>query len=501
MRTVLSGAALAATVLAPWGLAAGATPPAWFGYAGNAQHTAPAPAAAQNLTKILWSTPVDLDPQYDGDALLIHYASPMITGHNTVLIAVKTGATGGWQMEGHAGTTGTRIWTATSDYVLPPSSGWTPSYPAALSKKERLFFAGAGGTVLYRDTPDKATGASGRLAFYGLANWTANEAALTNSVMVDTPITSDARGDIYFGFVVTGSNPLNLVSGIARIGVGGKMKWVSATAAAGDSGITQVAMNCAPAVSADGKSIYITVSNGSAGDLLKLNADTLKTEAKVALTDPSSGEPAWVTDLSTASPTIGPDGDVYYGVLENPFPDHDDRGWLLHFDATLATLKTPGSFGWDDTVSVVPASLIPSYSGGSAYLLMTKYNNYEGIGPLGDGMNKIAILDPDNTQQDEYSTTPVRVMKEVQTQLGPTASPEGGVYEWCINSAAVDSHTGAVFAGSEDGHMYRWNLTANSLSQALMLNAPTPEAYTPSLVGPDGTVYSINNATLYALGN
>jgi hypothetical protein len=132
---------------------------------------------------------------------------------------------------------------------------------------------------------------------------------------------------------------------------------------------------------------------------------------------------------------------------------------------------------------------------------MTKYNNYLGIDSLGDGKNKIAILDPDHTQQDEYSTTPVTVMKEVQTQLGPTASPAGGVYEWCINSAAVDAHTGAVFAGSEDGHMYRWSLATNTLSQALLLNAPTGEAYTPSLVGPDGTVYSINNATLYALGN
>lgn len=491
-----------ASLLAPWAAAAGAAPPAWFGYAGNAQHTAPAPAAAQNLTKKLWSTPVDLDPQYSQDELLIHYASPMITAGNTVVIAVKTGATGGWQMEGHAGATGKRIWTTTSDYVVPSNSnGWTPSYPAALSSRERLFFAGAGGTVLYRDSPNAATGASGRLAFYGLSNWSMYSAQLTQTVMVDTPITSDAHGNIFFGFVVTGSNPLNLASGIARIGAGGKMNWVSATKAANDSGITQVAMNCAPAISADGKSIYITVSNGSAGDLLKLNADNLKTEGKVALVDPSSGEPAWVNDISSASPTIGPDGDVYYGVLENPFPNHDDRGWLLHFNGTLATLKTPGSFGWDDTVSVVPTSAIPGYTGGSAYLLMTKYNNYMDVGPLGDGQNKIAILDPDNTQSDEYSTTPVTVMKEVQTQLGPPGAPGGGLYEWCINSAAVDAYTGSVFAGSENGSLFRWNLAANSLSQNLILNAPRGEAYTPSLVGVGGTVYAINNATLYAIGN
>ena len=31
-------------------------------------------------------------------------------------------------------------------------------------------------------------------------------------------------------------------------------------------------------------------------------------------------------------------------------------GWLLHFNADLDKLRTPGSFGWDDTVSIVPAS-------------------------------------------------------------------------------------------------------------------------------------------------
>ena len=39
---------------------------------------------------------------------------------------------------------------------------------------------------------------------------------------------------------------------------------------------------------------------------------------------------------------------------------------------------TAGSFGWDDTASIVPTSMVPSYAGTSAYLLMTKYNNYGG---------------------------------------------------------------------------------------------------------------------------
>src|SRR5262249_21261309 len=158
-------------------------------------------------------------------------------------------------------------------------------------------------------------------------------------------------------------------------------------------------------------------------------------------------------DDGTASPTIGPDGDVYYGVLENPFPENNDRGWLLHFDRNLTVTKTPGAFGWDDTASIVPANLVSNYGGSSTYLLMTKFNNYLGIG-TGNGQNKIAIVDPQATESDPI--TGATVMKEVITALGQTS--EGtGVKEWCINSAVVDPVTKSVIAGSEDGKLYRWD--------------------------------------------
>ncbi len=216
------------------------------------------------------------------------------------------------------------------------------------------------------------------------------------------------------------------------------------------------------------------------------------------LTDPLSGNDATLPDDASASPTVGPDGDVYYGVLENPFPENNDRGWLLHFDSTLAVTKTPGAFGWDDTATLVPASMVPSYHGASTYLLMSKYNNYAGIG-TGNGVNRIAILDPKATQTDPV--TLVTVMKEVMSITGPTPDPAlPRVKEWCINSAAVDPATKSILANSEDGRLYRWDLVTNTLSQTVVLTPGIGEAYTPTVIGADGKVYAINNAILFAVG-
>jgi hypothetical protein len=172
---------------------------------------------------------------------------------------------------------------------------------------------------------------------------------------------------------------------------------------------------------------------------------------------------------------------------------------MLQFTPDLATEGAPGSFGWDNTVAVVPVK--DTVPGKSRYYLMSKYNNYYGCGN-GDGHNQIAILDPRKTQKDHYSTA--TVMKEVETILSPhqvPGEPPGAVYEWCINSAVVDRDRKSVIANAEDGYTYRWDLTTNTLAEMLNLNQPLCEAYTPTLIGPDGTIYAINDATLYAIGN
>ncbi|HEX4591012.1 MAG TPA: PEP-CTERM sorting domain-containing protein, partial [Gemmataceae bacterium] len=65
--------------------------------------------------------------------------------------------------------------------------------------------------------------------------------------------------------------------------------------------------------------------------------------------------------------------------------------------------------------------------------------------------------------------------------------------------AAVDPVDGIVLANSEDGHLYRWDLATNSFTQVIDLTSGIGEAYTPTLIGPDGTVYAINDAVLYAV--
>jgi hypothetical protein len=482
--------------------AAGVDGPAWWSFGRDAQHAATGAIATQDLNRISWSTPLDLAPVHTaGGALLVHYGSPVVTSHNTVVLPVKTGATGGFRVEARSGGNGGLIWSAATDYQLPPHN-WVPSYNLALTAGNRLYLPGAGGKLLVKDDADASSGALRTVVFYGAAAYSAAPASFDAGVFINTPLTLDAQGNVFFGFTVTGANAAGLVSGIARVDANGNGSWISAAFVAGDATIDKVAMNSAPALSADGKTLYVAVNTvpaaGQGGYLLALDATTLTLKRKALLLDPAFATPARISDDGTASPTVGPDGDVFFGVLESTFGTHNARGWLLHFDATLATQFVPGGFGWDDTASIVPASMVPSYTGGSSYLLMTKYNDYAGIG-TGQGANRLALIDPHATQIDSISG--LTIMKEVFTILGPTfeSGTSGPVREWCINTAAVDPLTKSILVNSEDGYLYRWDVSTNRLTQRIQLTSGIGESYTPTAIGADGAVYAVNNAVLFSI--
>jgi hypothetical protein len=474
----------------------------WATHAHDAQHTGVSQVASQSLAKIHWHVPVDLAPP-EGE-IFIHYGSPVITRRNTVIVPVKTGASS-FRVQAHEGASGRRLWTLPTAY-RPPFAGFMPGLGLTPSHG-RLFVPEIAGGILVRANPDSVISHVRRLYFYGRENYLANPQVYQQTVRINTPLTADADGNLYFGFTVIGITPIGLRSGLARISRDGTATWVSAQSISGDDPfVSKIATSCAPALSKDGRIVYVATGtfDFGFGYLIALDSRTLQVINRVRLTDPASGLDATMSEESSSSPTVGPDGDVYYGVLENPFPMHNDRGWLLHFNRDLSQEKIPGGFGWDDTASIVNASLVASYHGTSEYLLMTKYNNYADVS-TGDGHNRIAILDPNATESDPVFPA-TNVMREVISRLGVTPDPEhlqffpGAVREWCINTAVVDPFTRSVIVNSEDGSLYRWDLRANILSESIKLSGGIGEAYTPTAIGPDGTVYAINDAVLDAIG-
>ena len=491
----------------------------WNGYGNNPQHTCISKVAAQPLKTVHWSMLIDQTLPGDnsnGNTLFVHYASPLITARNTVITSIRLNANNNFKFEAHRSSDGLLLWSQTTDYILPPHD-WTPPCGSTLTPNQRLYYPGPGGTLYYRDSVDStATVTPTQLCFYTtLANYRAAKADYDSKVFINTPLTSDANGNIFFGFQVTSTtNGLsNLTSGIARISSTGVSTWTAVTPFANDGNQYKPAMSCAPALSNDGKTLYIGINTGdfSGGYLIAVdsrianNGVLLPLIGKQKLKDPSTGNDVLLPDNSSSTPTVGPDGDVYFGGLENPFLSHHDRGWLLHFDATLSQVKTPGSFGWDDTVSVVPAAMVPSYHGASTYLLMCKYNDYAGFAG-GSGVNKIAVVDPHAAQPD-FLLPSVNVMKDVLTVNGVTPDPNNitpdhpnAVKEWCINSAAIDPFTKCIIANCEDGWVYRWDMTTGALTDKVQITSGIGEAYTPTVIGPDGTVYAINNGRLWAIG-
>lgn len=510
--------------------------PPWGTYGADVQHTGLSHYPAKALQQVLWS--YDIDPQQPaGQEVLAHYGSPVITPANTVIFPVTTQLATSYEFRAVDGATGNTIWFFDTDYILPPCD-WTPPVEGSVINRAGYAMPGVGGSIYYRANADQGASPTKQIFFYGQANHDANQAWADANIKINTPILADPRGNMWFGYYVGGSNPTvtptypagfpNLGrGGLARINTANVGTWISATDAAGDTTVNFAATACAPVLSNDVRSVYmgfVRAYNNSTGYLVKFDARTLAVQARAQPVsphiNPSTGQPynvGFIVD-SSACPMVGPDGDVYMGVfgLGGFSADYrESHGWMLHYDADLNPKGAIGAFGWDDTATIVPSSIVPQYTGTSPYLILTKYNNYKWsdfwttpVDPGADGLNTVALLDPFDPSGTDRQTG-VSSMNPVLLVYGITPDDPavpGSVREWCINSAAIDPFNKTAIVNSEDGHCYTWDFTSNTLQPVslsgtgILLNSPTGEAYTPTVIGPNGTVYAINDHKLYAIG-
>ena len=224
--------------------------------------------------------------------------------------------------------------------------------------------------------------------------------------------------------------------------------------------------------------------------------------------DPATNEPppGRVLDDSSASPTVAPDGSIFYGSYSLY---NWAQGHMLHFDANGNFLNS-FNFGWDTTPAI--------YLHGGTYSVIFKNNHYGGAGfgdycddpnwcpdrsnPnssfLGPEVSLVTQFDPNLNIQWSFQST--------NTQ-NCTRNPDGTVtcvndhpngFEWCVNATIVDAN-GTVYANSEDGNLYaigQGGVALQNLFQSSALGA----AYTPASIDNKGRIYSQNNGHLFVAG-
>ena len=461
----------------------------WTGYAGNAQHTSLSKYSPSGYGTIAWSALLDQNPPINGSDLAIHYGAGSLTA-NTLVYPYRY--TGGFEFLARRISNGQLVWSYLSNYKFPPS-GWDWIPPVSGTLLPDGSYAGplVGGGIFVRSHSDQTAQPIKTYYPYSLAK---SVSTYFNNVFISTGITADSAGNIYYGIRTYTNLPNGLKSGFVKMSESGVATIYSSTNSLWPS------MNAAPTLSNDGKTVYvseISAANGWESHLIALDTSTMTQKADALLVDPYGGQANAHGD-STASPMVGPDGDVYYGVMYG-FNSH---GWLDHFDSNLNLKGARGAFGWDDTPSIVPSSLVPSYTGTSSYLLFCKYNHYADFGQEA-GNNTVAVIDPNSQYTDPV--TGATIMKPVFTTLGVTPDPRfiatypNAVREWCINSAAVDIPGKSVVVNCEDGTVYKLDLTTGALTSRIAVTDGIGEPYTPTMIAKDGTIFAVSKARIFAI--
>jgi hypothetical protein len=212
-----------------------------------------------------------------------------------------------------------------------------------------------------------------------------------------------------------------------------------------------------------------------------------------------------VLDDSSSSPTVAPDGSIFYGAYTRY---NYAQGHLMKFSSTGAYLGAY-RFGWDITPAI--------YSHGGTYSVVTKDNQY---GEIGSYCNDETVCPSDRTAANTGGYPEAYFVSQLTSTLGvewkfqntntlsctrnadnsitcTETNPNG--FEWCVNAPVVDSN-GVVYANSEDGNLFALN-QGGTLKQKIFQQLALGAAYTPASIGGDGKIYSQNAGHLFVVGN
>jgi hypothetical protein len=428
-----------------------------------------------------------------------------------------------------------------------------------------IYVPGAAGTVW---KVNKTTGVSAS----HINPFTGNATATTANTFVSGPLTADTNGNIYYNVIQLNLNgsPWNLndVAGAWLVKIASDDTTTSATFASlvpgaplgtsltcpgnfydqgnppsfpwppsanavapffpGACGSQRPAVNVAPAVSADGMTVY-TVSRAHFDNfvayLVAVNTSDLSPKWQASLqqrltdgcgvllpiapsgvtnlpnsclfgttvgVDPTTNTlgSGYVIDQASSSPTVLLDATIVFGALDNY---NFSRGHLFRFDATGNWVGSY-AFGWDSTPGV--------YVHDGTFSVVIKDNHYPSSSYCSDPTSAVCT----STSPGPYYITQLDSSLNIEWQFQSTTidadHPNG--YEWCINMPAIDM-LGNVFVNSEDGNIYELPQGNTGVfttpSGKRFLDSALGAAYTPLSLGPDGKAYTQNNGHLFVVGN
>lgn len=221
--------------------------------------------------------------------------------------------------------------------------------------------------------------------------------------------------------------------------------------------------------------------------------------------DPATNEPppARVLDDSSSTPTIAPDGSIFYGAytLYNWAQGH-----MLHFSANGDFLNS-FNFGWDTTPAILPHD--------GTYSVVFKNNHYGGAGfgdycsdpnwcpdrsnPnasfLGPEQYFVSQFDPNLNIQWSFQNTNTQSCTRNSDGTVSCVSDHPNGFEWCVNAPVLDAN-GVVYANSEDGNLYAI-AQGGTMLQRIFQQLAIGAAYTPASLDSSGRIYSQNDGHLF----